>query len=108
MCCNYPRNKLKPPRILGKNHVTEERVGAAAARVDTTAQTKSIRFPTDARLYNRCRERLVKTACRQGLAIKQSYQHTGKKLLLDASRHAHAWQGTGSPHRCTVQRVHLR
>jgi len=60
--------------------------------VDTTVQTKAIRFPTDARLYNRCRERLVKTARRQGLKIKQSYQHTGKKLLLDVSRYAHARQ----------------
>ena len=60
--------------------------------VDTTVQTKAIRFPTDARLYNRCRERLVKTARQQGLKIKQSYQHTGKKLLLDVSRYAHARQ----------------
>jgi IS5 family transposase len=60
--------------------------------VDTTVQTKAIRFPTDARLYHRCRERLVKAARRQGLKIKQSYQHTGKMLLLDASRYAHARQ----------------
>ena len=60
--------------------------------VDTTVQTKAIRFPTDARLYNRCRERLVKTARQQGIKIKQSYQHTGKKLLLDVSRYAHARQ----------------
>jgi IS5 family transposase len=60
--------------------------------VDTTVQTKAIRFPTDARLYNRCRERLVKMARRQGLKIKQSYQHTGKRLLLDANRYAHARQ----------------
>ena len=60
--------------------------------VDTTVQTKSIRFPTDARLYNRCRERLVKMARQQGIKIKQSYQHTGKKLLLDVSRYAHARQ----------------
>ena len=60
--------------------------------VDTTVQTKAIRFPTDARLYNRCRERLVKVARQQGIKIKQSYQHTGKKLLLDVSRYAHARQ----------------
>jgi IS5 family transposase len=60
--------------------------------VDTTVQTKAIRFPTDARLYHRCRERLVKAARRQGIKIKQSYQHTGKRLLLDSSRYAHARQ----------------
>jgi IS5 family transposase len=60
--------------------------------VDTTVQTKAIRFPTDARLFNRCRERLVKMARQQGIVIKQSYHHVGKRLLLDASRYAHARQ----------------
>jgi len=60
--------------------------------VDTTVQTKAIRFPTDARLYHRCRQRLVKIARQQGLVIKQSYEHVGKKLLLDSSRYAHARQ----------------
>jgi IS5 family transposase len=60
--------------------------------VDTTVQTKAIRFPTDARLYHRCRQRLVKVARQQGLVIKQSYEHIGKKQLLDSSRYAHARQ----------------
>jgi IS5 family transposase len=60
--------------------------------VDTTVETKAIRFPTDARLYHRCRERLVKAARREGLAIKQSYRHVGKKLLMQSSRYAHARQ----------------
>ena len=60
--------------------------------VDTTVETKAIRYPTDARLYHRCRERLVKAARREGLAIKQSYRHVGKKLLMQSSRYAHARQ----------------
>jgi IS5 family transposase len=60
--------------------------------VDTTVQTKAIRFPTDARLYNRCRQRLVKIARQQGLAIKQSYEHVGRRLLMQSSRYAHARQ----------------
>jgi IS5 family transposase len=74
--------------------------------VDTTVQTKAgvpsdrssslgwkaIRFPTDARLYNRCRARLVKTARQQGLVIKQSYEHVGRRLLMLSSRYAHARQ----------------
>jgi len=60
--------------------------------VDTTVQTKAIRYPTDARLYHRCRERLVKQARRDGLVIKQSYKHAGKKLLIAAGRYAHARQ----------------
>jgi transposase, IS5 family len=60
--------------------------------VDTTVQTKAIRFPTDARLYHRMRERLVKAARAEGLTIKQSYQRVGKHLLLQSSRYAHARQ----------------
>jgi IS5 family transposase len=60
--------------------------------VDTTVETKAIRFPTDARLYQRMRERLVKTARAEGLTIKQSYRHVGRRLLMQSSRYAHARQ----------------
>jgi IS5 family transposase len=60
--------------------------------VDTTVETKAIRFPTDARLYQRMRERLVKVARAEGLTIKQSYQHVGRRLLMQSSRYAHARQ----------------
>jgi IS5 family transposase len=60
--------------------------------VDTTVQTKAVRYPTDARLYHRCRQRLVKMARREGLVIRQSYQHVGKRLLMQSSRYAHARQ----------------
>jgi transposase, IS5 family len=60
--------------------------------VDTTVQTKAVRFPTDARLYQRMRERLVKAARAEGLVIKQSYEHVGRRLLMQSSRYAHARQ----------------
>jgi transposase, IS5 family len=60
--------------------------------VDTTVQTKAIRHPTDSRLYDRARERLVVQARKAGLSIKQSYQRVGKRLLMKASRYAHARQ----------------
>jgi IS5 family transposase len=60
--------------------------------VDTTVQTKAVRFPTDARLYQRMRERLVKVARAEGLTIKQSYEHVGRRLLMQSSRYAHARQ----------------
>ena len=60
--------------------------------VDTTVQTKAIRYPTDARLYHRCREKLVKAARAAGLTIKQSYEHVGRRLLMQSSRYAHARQ----------------
>jgi IS5 family transposase len=60
--------------------------------IDTTVQTKAIRHPTDARLYNRARERLVKVARERGKRIKQSYTRVGRRLLLQQSRYAHARQ----------------
>ena len=60
--------------------------------VDTTVQTKAIRFPTDARLYQRMREKLVEAARAEGLSIKQSYEHVGRRLLMQSSRYAHARQ----------------
>ena len=60
--------------------------------VDTTVQTKAVRFPTDALLYDWARERLVKTARKQGLSIKQSYERVGRRLLMAQSRYAHARQ----------------
>ena len=60
--------------------------------VDTTVQTKAVRFPTDARLYQRATERLVKTARAGGLKIKQSYERVGPQLLMRQSRYAHARQ----------------
>jgi IS5 family transposase len=60
--------------------------------VDTTVQTKAVRFPTDARLYQRMRERLVKVARAEGLTIKQSYKHVGRRLLMQSSRYVHGRQ----------------
>jgi IS5 family transposase len=60
--------------------------------VDTTVQTKAIRYPTDARLYDRARERLVKAARKEGLQIKQSFSRVGKRLVMKQSRYAHARQ----------------
>jgi IS5 family transposase len=38
------------------------------------------------------RERLVKVARAEGLVIKQSYEHVGRRLLMQSSRYAHARQ----------------
>ena len=60
--------------------------------VDTTVQEKHIRFPTDPRLYDRMRERLVMAARREGVSLRQSYARVGKRLLARQSRYAHAKQ----------------
>jgi IS5 family transposase len=68
--------------------------------VDTTVQEKHIRFPTDPRLYDRMRERLVMAARREGVALRQSYVRVGKRLLAQQSRYAHAKQWRRA-RRCT-------
>ena len=60
--------------------------------VDTTVQEKSIRFPTDAGLYNRCRERLVELAKERGIKLRQNYNRIAKKLCYKQSRYVHARQ----------------
>jgi transposase, IS5 family len=41
--------------------------------VDTTVQPKNVMFPTDARLMNRAREKLVRLAKHCGVVLRQSY-----------------------------------
>ena len=60
--------------------------------VDTTVQEKHVRFPTDARLYNRARERLVAEARARGVGLRQSYRRLGKQMLMQTNRYAHARQ----------------
>ena len=61
--------------------------------VDTTVQTKDVRFPTDARLYDRMREKIVKTAEDEDVALRQSYIRVGKQVLRRQQNYAHAKQG---------------
>lgn len=60
--------------------------------VDTTVQPKNVMFPTDAKLINRAREKLVDLARRHGLALRQSYVRVGKWALIKHQRYAHAKQ----------------
>lgn len=64
----------------------------ARVNVDTTAQEKNIRFPTDARLLDRSRERLVRRARSRGIALRQTYVRLGKQALRRHSGYAAAKQ----------------
>lgn len=75
--------------------------------VDTTVQEKDIRFPTDARLYDRAREHLVKAAGERGIELRQNYNRVNKHLLHQQNRYAHARQ-LKRARRCTKKmRTHL-
>lgn len=67
--------------------------------VDTTVQTKEVRYPTDARHSLQSRERLLKDASKVGLSIKQSYENVGRRLVIMSGRYANARQMKRS-HRC--------
>jgi IS5 family transposase len=60
--------------------------------VDTTVQEKAVMFPTDARLLDRARVRLVKLAKTNGAGLRQSYARVGKFALIKHQRYAHAKQ----------------
>ncbi len=59
---------------------------------DTTVQEKAVAFPTDSRLYNRSRLRLVKLALAHGIALRQTYSRLGPQALLKVGRYLHASQ----------------
>ena len=60
--------------------------------IDTTVQEKEIRFPTDARLYDRARQRLVDQAKERGISLRQNYNRKSKEMLCRQSRYSHAKQ----------------
>jgi hypothetical protein len=51
-----------------------------------------VTFPTDAKLLNRAREKLVRLAQRHGVVLRQSYAKVGKFALIQHQRYAHAKQ----------------
>ena len=60
--------------------------------VDTTVMEKDIAYPTDTRLYERARARLVTLAHELGISLRQSYARLGPRLAAQVGRYAHARQ----------------
>ncbi len=60
--------------------------------VDTTVQDKAVSFPTDAKLLNRSRQRLIKLCHQHRVVVRQSYARLGPRCVLRANRYAHARQ----------------
>jgi IS5 family transposase len=63
-----------------------------AVIVDTTVMEKAIAHPTDARLYEKARQRLVKLAREAGIGLRQSYARLAPRLTGQVGRYAHARQ----------------
>ena len=60
--------------------------------VDTTVMEKNIAYPTDARLYERARQKLVALAREAGVELRQSYARLAPRLARQVGRYAHARQ----------------
>ncbi len=88
----------KMEKLLEKSIATGFRTGTVNRRslenvnVDTTVQEKAIGFPTDARLYQRILEKLVKKAKKRGVILRQSYHRMSKIALVQSGRYFHARQ----------------
>ena len=60
--------------------------------VDTTVMPKAIAHPTDSRLLEKSRQRLVKLADEHHLALRQNYNRQGPRMSAQVGRYAHARQ----------------
>ena len=58
----------------------------------STVQPKAIAYPTDSRLLEVAREKLVEVAKEVGITLKQTFAREGKELTRKASGYAHARQ----------------
>jgi IS5 family transposase len=60
--------------------------------VDTTVMEKNIAHPTDARLYETARRKLVGLAREAGIDLRQNYNRLAPRLARQVGRYAHARQ----------------
>src|SRR4029077_12695735 len=95
------RNRMGEERLqalLQESLSVATRTGAmkpsdlARVVIDTTVQPKNITFPTDAKLVNKAREKLVKLAKALSVKLRQSYARVGKIELIQHQPYAHARQ----------------
>ena len=60
--------------------------------VDTTVMDQAIAYPTDAKLYERARQKLLALAREGELGLRQSYAWKSPRLAQQVGRYAHARQ----------------
>ncbi|QBX36045.1 IS5 family transposase [Paracoccus liaowanqingii] len=84
--------------LLTKTIEAGRRSGAVEDRslsrvaVDTTVMEKNIAHPTDARLYETARGKLVALANEGGITLRQNYNRLAPRLAVRIGRYAHARQ----------------
>ncbi|MEK0161898.1 IS5 family transposase [Pseudoalteromonas piscicida] len=60
--------------------------------VDSTVMEKNIAHPTDSKLLQKCRNKLVGFAKQAGIVLRQSYERVGPKAAQKVASYAHAKQ----------------
>ncbi len=60
--------------------------------IDTTFMEKNIAYPTDARLYEKARVRIVALARDAGIKLRQTYERKAPPLAAQVGRYAYARQ----------------
>lgn len=75
--------------------------------VDTTVQEKNVRYPTDSRLYNRMREKLVKQAMKENINLRQTYKRLSSTALHKQSSYASAQQFKRARKECKKLKTYL-
>jgi transposase, IS5 family len=75
---------------LATKTITASSLGVV--NVDTTVQEKAVAFPTDAKLLNKARIKVVRLAKRCGIELRQPYTFKGQEAFTQAARYAHARQ----------------
>lgn len=75
--------------------------------VDTTVQPKAIRYPTDARLYERMRTRLVMQARREGIVVSRPWNRKSRQAFHRQSAYARARQFKRARRECGKLKLYL-
>ena len=76
----------------GVDSQTVKKQDFESVTVDSTVQEKAITYPTDGKLYERCRQHLVRLAEQHEIPLRQNYNRKAPYLLLLANRYHHAKQ----------------
>ena len=76
----------------GKRAGTVKSSDLKRVTVDTTVMEKNISHPTDARLYETARRKLVGLAREAGINLRQTYNRLAPRLAGQVGRYAHARQ----------------
>ncbi len=83
---------LEETILVAQENKALKRTAVKHVNVDTTVQEKAITFPTDAKLYQKMRVKLVREAQQQGIKLRQSYLFVGKKAFIMQGRYSSARQ----------------